>query len=138
MENKRSRSFVIIMVVIAICVLVLRFGIEELLKINMSQNESNASSTLKLISAALENFASDHNGTFPDSLSLLTKGNPPYLDKDYIAEYSHRGYNFSCARLEPTGYNCSATPIKCKLTGKMIYTVTTAGLLISEECSEKE
>lgn len=138
MGNKRGRSFVIIMVAIAISVLVLRFAIEELLKINMSQNESNAASTLKLISAALENFAKDHNGTFPVSLSLLTKDNPPYLDKDYITEYSNRGYNFSCSRLNLAGYSCSATPIKCKLTGKMTYSVTTGALLISEECSGKE
>lgn len=135
---KRGRSFVIIMVVIAICALVLRFGIEELIKINITQNESNASGTLKLISTALENYAKDHSGSFPTSLSLLTKDNPPYLDKDYIAESPIRGYNFGCGRLEISGYSCLATPIKCKLSGKMIYTVTTGGLLISEECTKKE
>lgn len=128
----------VIMVAIAICVLVLRFGIEQLIKINIGQNESNASATLKLISAALENYALDHNGTFPVSLSLLTQDNPPYLDKDYISYEYSRGYNFSCARLNLAGYSCSATPLKCKLTGKMIYTVTTGALLISEECSGKE
>lgn len=138
MQYSSSRSFVIIMVVIAICALVLRFGIEQLIKINITQNESNASGTLKLISAALENYAKDHNGAFPANISLLTKDSPPYLDKDYIAESPARGYSFSCLRLETSGYSCLATPVKCRLTGKMIYTVTTGGLLIYEECSQKE
>lgn len=137
-DNKKGRNFVIIMVVIASSTLIFRFAIEQLLKINIAQNESNASATLKLISAALENYASDHNGAFPVNLSLLTKDNPPYLDKDYVALSPIRGYNFNCFRLEASSYSCVATAIKCRLTGKTNYTITTGGLLVSEECSGKE
>ena len=137
-ENKRAKSFVTIMVVIAICALLLRIAIERLIKINIAQNDSNASSTLKSISAALENYAKDNKGTYPTNLLSLTQTKPPYLDKEYVAQSSIKGYNFSCGRLEPSGYICTAAPIKCKLTGKMIYTITTGSLLVSEDCNAKE
>lgn len=138
MNDKRAKSFVTIMIVIAISALVLRITIERLIKVNITQNESTAQGTLKLISAALENYAKDKGGIFPVNLAVLTQTNPAYLDKDYITHSPIKGYNYSCSRLEPSGYNCSVTPVKCKLTGKMIYTVTTGGLFISEECSKKE
>jgi len=138
MNDKRAKSSVTIMIVIAISALVLRITIERLIKINITQNESTAQGTLKLISAALENYAKDRGGIFPVNPAVLTQTNPAYLDKDYITHSPIKGYNYSCSTLEPSGYNCSAMPVKCKLTGKMIYTVTTGGLFISEECSKKE
>lgn len=138
MKDTRARSFVTIMVVIAISSLLLRIAIEQIIKINISQNESNASSTLKLISTALENYAKDHLGVYPSELSALTQTSPPYLDKDYIASSTIKGYNYSCSRLEPSGYSCSANPTRCGLTGNMIYTISSGGLLISEVCSRKE
>lgn len=138
MKKSRALSFVAVMVIIAICALLLRVLIIEIIKINIEQNESNAQATLKLISAALENYAKDNQGAFPASFSLLTTPAPPYLDKDYIASSPIRGYNYSCLRLEPSGYNCSANPTRCNLSGKMVYTITSGGLLLSEECGRKE
>lgn len=138
MKDTRARSFVTIMVIIAVSSLLLRIAIEQIIKINISQNESNASSALKLISTALENYAEDHLGVYPSELSALTQTSPPYLDKDYIASSTTKGYNYSCPRLEPSGYSCSAIPIKCNLTGRAVYTITTGGIFISEECSKKE
>ena len=80
-----AKSFVTIMIVIAVSALLLRITVEKLIKINIAQNESNASLTLKLISAALENYAKDNQGIFPAEISVLTKTSPPYLDKDYVA-----------------------------------------------------
>lgn len=127
-----------IMIVIAIASLVLRISLEQLIKLNITQNESNAQTTLKLISAALENYARDHLGAYPARLSFLIQNSPPYLDKDYIAGSPIKGYYYGCPRLEASGYSCSASPVKCSLTGKMAYTVTSGGLIISEECSKKE
>jgi competence protein ComGC len=138
MINKKARSFVTIMLVIAVCALVLRVLIERLIKINITQNESGALITLKLISTALENYAKDHLGSYPNSLSILTKDNPPYLDKDYLVKSPLKGYNYSCLRIEPSGYSCSASPTNCKLTGNTVYTITTGGSLISEGCEKKE
>lgn len=138
MKDTRARSFVTIMIVIAVSALLLRISIERIIKMNISQNESNASATLKLISTALENYAKDNLGVFPSSLSVLTQTNPPYLDKDYIDESPIKGYNYTCPRLEPSGYSCSARPVRCNITGKVIYTVTTGRSFASEECSKKE
>jgi hypothetical protein len=126
------------MIVIAVCALLLRIAIEKIIKINIIQNETNAAVTLKFISAALENYAKDNKGVFPTDFSSLIKTTPPYLDKDYITQSPLKGYNFSCLRLEPSGYSCSAVPIECGLSGTVIDTVSTGGLLVSEKCSKKE
>jgi type II secretory pathway pseudopilin PulG len=138
MIDKKARSFVMIMMVIAVCALVLRVLIERLIKINITQNESNAAVTLKLISAALENYAKDNLGAYPTNFSLLAQTKPPYLDKDYLVKSPLKGYNYSCLRFEPSGYSCSASPTRCKLTGNTVYTITTGGSLISEVCERKE
>ncbi|MFA5411586.1 MAG: type II secretion system protein [Candidatus Omnitrophota bacterium] len=138
MKKRRGKSFVALMIAIAVCALGLRIALTQLLRINISQNESNALGTLKLISAALENYARDKEGSFPNEFSLLAKSKPAYLDRDYILASPLKGYNYTCSRLEPAGYSCSASPAKCGLTGKTVYTVTTAGLVVSEECNKKE
>jgi hypothetical protein len=109
-----------------------------LIKINIAQNESYAQTTLKLISAALESYANNNRQIYPSSITSLTQPKPPYLDKDYLALSPLRGYSYSCSRLESSGYNCSAVPSRCRLTGGTLYTVTTGGLIVSEECNTKE
>ena len=138
MKRNAGRSFVLIMIVIAVVSLLLRVAIEKLMIFNIAQNETNAQNNLKLISSALENYAKAHNGVFPDDFSLLTKSIPPLLDKNYLAFSSVKGYNYSCSRLELSGYACQATPDKCQFTANMIYSVTTGGLLVSEACSKQE
>ncbi len=138
MKDNRARSFVTVMIVIAVSALLLRTTIEQVIKISMAQNESSALTNLKLISTALENYAKDHKGAYPASLSVLVNISPRYLDQNYINESPVKGYNYSCQRLEPSSYSCSAIPAMCKLTGRMSYTVVTAGSLVFEECSKKE
>lgn len=137
-KNIEGKNFVAIMLVIAFFALLLRFVIQETLKWNIVQNESNASSTLKLILTALENYAQDHSGVYPTDISILTKTNPPYLDKNYFLPSTIKGYNYFCLRLDSSGYNCSAVPRNCKVTGETIYTISTNGLLVTEKCSKKE
>lgn len=138
MKYTKGRSFVTIMIIIAVCALLLRIVVERIIKINIAQNESGALITLKLISTALENYAKDNHGIFPSSLSILAQTTPVYLDKDYISESPIRGYNYTCSKLEPSSYSCGAIPVKCKITGKMIYTIATGHSITSEECSKKE
>ena len=138
MRKTNGRSFVLIMVLIAFAALVLRLAIDRIIKIDIAQNESNASVTLRFISAALQNYAKDHNGVFPSDLSLLVKNNPHYLDNEDITRFPVKGYNYVCTMLEPAGYSCSATPVKCSLTGKKSFTISTGGSIVSEECSKKE
>jgi len=138
MKDKRGKSFVTIMIVIALLALILRIVVEALINRNMALNQSNAQGTLKLISAALENYAKDNQGAYPANFSLLAKPQPPYLDRDYLAQSPIKGYNYSCPRLEPSGYSCSAAPKKCGFDGKIAYNVTTGGIAVLEECSKKE
>lgn len=138
LKDNRARSLVTVMIVIAVTALLLRTTVEQIIKLNIAQNESGALTTLKLISTALENYAKDNKSVFPASLSVLVKTTPAYLDQNYIAESPIKGYNYSCQRLEPSSYSCSAVPAKCRLTGRLSYTIVTGGSLVFEECSKKD
>ena len=138
MKNTRAKSFVVIMIVIALSALALRMLIGEIISVTCSQNESNAQSTLKLISTAFENYAKDNQGAYPLKISVLTQAKPAYLDKDYIKISPLKGYTYSCSRLDAAGYSCQAFPNRCKLTGKVKFSVTTGSLLISEDCGASE
>lgn len=132
----RGRSFITIVVSLAIAALFLRFAAEKIIRINMEQNEAGAQANLKLIATALENYADEHLGAFPANFSILLRENPPYLDRDYAAKSPIRGYSYNCLRLDPTGYNCAAVPVKCNLSGRTSYIISTGGLLVADECSQ--
>ncbi len=138
MKNKRARSFVVIMIVIALCALALRVFIGEVINVTSSQNESNAQATIKLISTAFENYAKENQGVYPAKLSVLTQSKPPYLDRDYIKQSPIKGYSYNCSRLDAAGYSCQAFPTRCKLTGKVEFSVSTGSLMISEDCDTQE
>ncbi len=138
MLNNKARSFVVIMIVIALAALILRIAIVQFINFNIIQNEANAQETLKLIATAIENYAKDHQGAFPTSLEALTQVKPAYIEKEYLSLSYEKGYNFNCLRLETSGYTCSASPMRCNLSGKKIYTVTTGQVLTVEECGKKE
>lgn len=138
MGNKKAKSFVVIMIVIALSALTLRVLVGKIISLTTAQNEANAQSTLRLICTAIENYAKDNHGVYPDKISVLTQSSPAYLDKDYIKQSPIKGYNYNCNRLEPSGYSCQALPIRCRLTGKIAFTITTGNLLISEDCDKRE
>jgi hypothetical protein len=137
MFNRRARSFVTIMVVVALSVLLLRLAIHRIIIYRIQQNQLLAQVNLKLFSKAMENYAKDNKNVYPASIDLLTKHDPVYLERDYLAAASVRGYEYDCQRLDEAGYSCSASPVNCQLSGKMIYTVSTGGLIMSENCDKK-
>lgn len=134
----KARSFVVIMIVVALVTLLLRFIVLQIVRINIEQNESNAQTALKLLSTALENYAKDHQGVFPDRISALTQNQSPYLSKDYLSLSPIGGYSFVCSKLNAAGYNCAARPVNCDLTGRNIYIATTGSVFISEKCGGKK
>jgi len=138
MKGLFARSFVLIMIIIALASLILRIAIDKIMQVSIAQNESVAQSNLKLISAALENYAKANNGIFPPNLATLINTIPPFLDKDYIAQPVIKGYNYSCPVLDASTYSCVAAPGKCRITGRKIYAVSTGGSLSYEDCSTKE
>lgn len=136
MFNQKARSFVTVMIFVALSALLLRWATEKLIIYNIQQNQSAAQINLKLLSAALENYAKD-NGQYPENIDSLTSHQPVYLEKDYLAVDSVRGYEYDCQRMDTSGYNCSAAPLDCKFSGKMLYSVSTGGLIIAEACDKK-
>lgn len=137
MKGNRARSFVMIMVIIAVSAFLFRIAIGRIIKLSIVQNESTAVANLKLIAAALEKYAEDYEGAYPLSLAVLAGSEPSYIDKDYSAKPDFKGYNYNCPRLDKAGYSCSAIPVKCGITGNLAYTVTTGSLLISEGCGRR-
>ena len=136
MFNRRAKSFVTIMVVVALSALLLRLGLHRIIIYRIQQNQLLAQINLKLFSTALENYAKDNNNVFPASIDLLTKSNPVYLEKDYLAVTSLGGYEYDCQRLDSSGYSCTASPVNCKLTGKTQYAVSTGGLIMAANCDK--
>ncbi|MDD5042712.1 MAG: hypothetical protein PHV40_03490 [Candidatus Omnitrophica bacterium] len=137
MLGKKARSFVTIMIIVGLSALLLRTAIQKLIVYNVERNQSIAQVNLKLFYTALENYAKDNKGVYPDNISQLTKGSPVYLERDYLAVSSVRGYEYECRRMDAAGYNCSAEPVNCNLTGQKIYTMSTGGLIITEDCDKK-
>ncbi|MDP2928144.1 MAG: hypothetical protein Q8N80_05045 [Candidatus Omnitrophota bacterium] len=137
MFNKRAKSFVTIMVVVALSALLLRLGLHRIIIYRIQQNQLLAQVNLKLFSTAVENYAKDNKNVYPVSIDLLTKRNPVYLERDYLAATSLRGYEYDCQRLDAAGYNCTASPVNCQLTGKMVYAVSTGGLIMAQSCDKK-
>ncbi len=125
------------MIITALAALSLRLAIHKIIIYNIEQNQLLAKGNLKLLSTALENYAKDNKGAYPANIDLLTRNMPPYLERNYLAASSVRGYEYDCQRLDSTGYSCSAAPVNCKLTGKMVYAVSTGGLIIAESCDKK-
>ncbi|MBU0548487.1 MAG: hypothetical protein KJ710_02865 [Candidatus Omnitrophica bacterium] len=137
MTNSKARSFVMIMIALGLSALLLRMAVQKFIIYNIERNQSFAQVNLKLFYTALENYAKDNKGAYPENINQLTKGNPVYLDRDYLGVSSVRGYEYDCQRFDSTGYNCTAEPVNCNLTGKKTYTMTTGGLIISEDCDKK-
>ena len=125
------------MIVLAISALLLRLGLHRIIVYQIQQNQLWAQVNLKLFSTAMENYAKDNKNVYPVSIDLLTKSTPVYLDKDYLAVASLRGYEYDCQRLDALGYSCTASPVNCQLNGKMIYTVSTGGLIMAQSCDKK-
>jgi len=138
MKEKKARNLIPLVIIIALLALFLRIFLSRLIKENIAQNDSFALDTLKVMATALENYADDHLGNFPEDFSNLTNASPPYIEEDYLKKSPLKGYIYSCPRLDSSGYQCMATPVKCNYTGKMVYTVTTAGVVNAEECAKRE
>ena len=136
MFNNKAKSFVTIMVVVALSALLLRLAIHRIVVYKIEQNQLMAQVNLKLFSAAMENYAKD-NDAYPVSVELLVKHKPVYLERDYLAATSVRGYEYDCQRLDATGYSCTASPVDCQLSGKIVYTVSTGGLIMTQSCDKK-
>ena len=136
--RNRGVSFVTVMIIAALVALALRFAVEQLIAWSIAQNEANAVDTLKLISTAIENYAGDHLGLYPTNLTALCESKPSYIDRSYTKLTAVKGYVFDCPVLDPTGYACEASPLRCTMTGRTVFRITTGGSLIDGKCGRKK
>jgi len=131
---KKGKSFVVIITIIAVVALILSFGLEQFIKINISQNEENAQTILRNIATACENYAKDHQGRYPAQESNLINIKPAYLRYPYHTK-TIQGYTYAL-NLTETGYHITASPLICGLSGNKIYTITTTSILTEETCKQ--
>ncbi len=124
------------MIIVSIITLLAIIVIPRFLSSRMGANESAARAGLKTIAAALENFAEETKQGYPTDISVLITADPPYLNKNYIADSPVQGYNYTCESLGVSGYSCSAEPQHCARTGSKIYEITTGGVFTETECSQ--
>lgn len=127
-------TLVEIMIVVTIIATLVIIAIPHLLRVRMNANEVSAQTTLKTISSGCESFAAANGGLFPASMEALLTANPQYLNENYTGK-SRSGYNFSCSdQLDVSGYNCTAAPSGCGVTGNKIFRIISGGALTSEVC----
>lgn len=136
--NQSARGFLPAVISIAIIVIILKIGIAQFVRVSMVQNEARAQEMLRLLSVAFENYARDHLGTYAQQIANLTASEPAYLGNDVLSRPSQDGYVFSCERMEPLGYQCSAVPVNCAVTGRHTYSISTGGSFQSRRCVPNE
>ncbi len=136
--SEKGRSFLVLVTAAGLLSLLLSVLGEKVIGVVVTRNNAAAAATLKSIATGLESYGKEHEGQYPDDFSVLTKGTPPYIDRDYLMESPHNGFNYFCSRLDKTGYNCSAIPIKCGITGSKNFAVATGNLFVSEDCDKNE
>ncbi|MFH1678502.1 MAG: hypothetical protein ABH914_02655 [Candidatus Omnitrophota bacterium] len=127
-------AFAGLMITASIVTLLAVIAIPRLINSRITDNESSARATLKIISAALEAYAADSKQGYPMDISALITSNPPYLNRNYVSDSIVQGYDYTCETLDINGYCCSAKPQSCGQTGSKIYKITTGGLFTERDC----
>jgi hypothetical protein len=135
---QKGKSFLVLVTSVGLLSLLLSVLGEKIIGVVVTRNNAAAAATLKTIATGLENYGKEHEGQYPDDFSLLTQGTPPYIDRNYLLESPQSGFNYFCSRLDKTGYNCSAIPIRCGITGSKNFAVATGNLFVSEDCDKNE
>ena len=94
-------------------------------------NESSAQASLKIISAAIENYVAT-TSNYPAAEANLTGANPAYLNRSYCG-LSIQGYHYNC-NFQSNGYSINAAPVSCGSSGSQKFTITTGGAATASGC----
>jgi len=114
------------------CALVVAIAIPNFLRARLLANDASATNTVRSIYMAAEAYASANKGTYPSDEFNLVYANPPYINTAFNNR-TIQGYSYSL-KLNPNGYEISAIPEKCSVTGTKIFKASTGGMLIEKEC----
>jgi hypothetical protein len=109
------------------------YEIAETQGLSLDSGELNAKEVIKTIVAAIENYAADNQGFYPENFDDLMGQDPPYLVPDEY-EDGIEGYQFSIVT-ELDSYSVIATPVQCGVTGNKIFTQA-RGKELSEQLCE--
>ncbi|MCM8800663.1 MAG: hypothetical protein NC912_01400 [Candidatus Omnitrophica bacterium] len=126
MDKNKAVSLIGAVIAIAFVCLTLAFFISKFLQERIRNNEAMAQQTLKTISLALEKYAQDHEGRYPeDEKKLLSKqmggeADLPYLNRAYCGK-TENGYTYNC-EFTSTGYILTARPLNCITLGTKSFT----------------
>ena len=107
-------------------------AIPGLLPARIKANQTATKETVKIISAALENYKAAHNGVYPLSEEDLISSKPPYLGKSYDKKTIY-GYNYSLD-LSSDGYEIVAKPKNCHMQGEKIFIMKAGEGLTEVNC----
>jgi hypothetical protein len=86
---------------------------------SLAQDEAAAQAFIIRIGASIAIFAQSHDFKMPDSLDVLVKSRPAYLDK-YFTKTENNGYRYN-VELYPSAFKITAVPIECGVTGNKIF-----------------
>jgi general secretion pathway protein G len=129
---KRAFTLIELIMVISIVGILAIVAVPNMMRSQITAKESAAQGSTRIIAAALENFATVNNNTYPTAENQLTGATPAYLNQSYCSR-TVGGYFYDCT-LNATSYTVTATPSSCGGTGGLIFTVTTGGNMTSVKC----
>lgn len=129
-------EIVIIIVILGIMAVVV---IPRLAGVKMTSNESLAQANLRTIAAAMETYASEHNGEYPDNTAStaeekLTTASPSYLNRSFNGN-TLSGYTYTYSNNTATTYTVTAVAASCGSSGSKDYTLTQTAEITSANCS---
>ena len=103
------------------------------LKARIKANEAAAESTVKTISTAIESYNLE-KGNYPSEENDLLSPGSPYLTGSFNSK-TILGYTYQL-ELSSDGYEISAAPKECHVTGSKTFQVSTNGIEFQKECDK--
>jgi len=99
----------------------------------MKANEAAAEATVKTISTAIEAYNLD-KGNYPSDENELLDSESPYLSSSFDNKTIH-GYTYHLG-LDAEGYNITAEPESCNVTGSKNFEIFTSGTVSWKYCNQ--